>query len=223
MKTERVSTEFRYLLLLGFLFAMLLLPPLLDGNPLLGILSRALMTGILLSAVYSIYGQRRRLITAVVFVVPAVTTLWVSHAIHERAAFYLDNVTTICFLVFVSYHLGHFILTSRQVTANTIYASMCLYMLIGILWAAIFANIHIWYNGAFTLSGDMLPAKVTDVYLEDFVYYSFVTLSTLGYGDMLPVNHTAKSWAVVEAMVGQFYIAVVMARLVSLHVSSVGK
>lgn len=49
------------------------------------------------------------------------------------------------------------------------------------------------------------------------VYYSFVTLSTLGYGDIIPIHKVAQNWAAMEAMIGQFFIAIVMARLVSMY------
>ena len=56
-----------------------------------------------------------------------------------------------------------------------------------------------------------------DGIFRELIYYSFVTLSTLGYGDTLPVHTVAQSWAAVEAMIGQFFIAIVIARLVSVY------
>jgi hypothetical protein len=56
--------------------------------------------------------------------------------------------------------------------------------------------------------------------MSTFTYFSFVTLSTLGYGDITPINRVAGAWVAVEAMIGQFYIAIIMARLVSLHAAN---
>jgi len=56
--------------------------------------------------------------------------------------------------------------------------------------------------------------------LHDFVYYSFVTLTTLGYGDIVPLSATARSLVYMEAIFGQFYIAILVAGLVSIHISN---
>jgi voltage-gated potassium channel len=56
--------------------------------------------------------------------------------------------------------------------------------------------------------------------MHEFMYYSFVTLSTLGYGDVTPLNEFSKPWAIIESIIGQFYLAVVLARLVGLQISA---
>ncbi|MEM1155482.1 MAG: potassium channel family protein, partial [Pseudomonadota bacterium] len=94
-----------------------------------------------------------------------------------------------------------------------------LYMILAILWAAIFSSIELFYAKAFLFRGDF--AGQANVGPEDLLiemtYFSFVTLSTLGYGDITPANLVARNWAAMEAMVGQFFIAIVIARLVSIY------
>lgn len=115
--------------------------------------------------------------------------------------------------------LGQYILANRRVTLEVIFAAMCLYMILAILWAAIYTNLELYYGNAFTFNGQFASEAgiAQDGIFLEMLYYSFVTLSTLGYGDILPIHRVAQSWAAVEAMLGQFFIAIVIARLVSVY------
>jgi len=217
---HKETGEYRFPLLLLSLFGTLLIPPYFEGHELFALIWKLIFTTVLISAVYVIVEQKRIWLFAMILMLPTLATLWVDHfSGHNRIAFYVDNLTTIAFLGFISYHLLRIILLSKNVNANIIYASMCLYLLIGLIWAAIFSNINLFYDGAF-LFNSASSLKVEEQMMGVFTYYSFVTLSTLGYGDIVPTHKVAQSWAAVEAMIGQFYIAIIMARLVSLHATA---
>ena len=97
-----------------------------------------------------------------------------------------------------------------------IFASLSLYLLFGLIFALIFTVIEELLPGSFhfpdTLSPDSVPRP-----LEHLTYFSYVTLATLGYGDIVPVSGPAKGLAILEAVLGQMYLVVVVARLVSLY------
>lgn len=212
--------EFKFGLLLACLFVALIVPSYFDGHPLFNVVWKVIFTSVLLAALYSLVGHKKVWFPALVLMLPTLATVWIEHfSVHNRVLFYLDNLTTILFLGFICYQFLIYVLRSRVVSANMIYASMCVYLMIGIIWAAIYSNINLFYNGAFFFA-NVAPEKT--LVLEEqlmgvFTYYSYVTLTTLGYGDVVPTHKVAQSWATVEAMVGQFYIAVIMARLVSIH------
>jgi ABC-type multidrug transport system fused ATPase/permease subunit len=132
---------------------------------------------------------------------------------------YLDNITNIVYFGLICVFLSQYILTSRRATLEVIFASMCLYMLLAALWAAIFTNLELYYGAAFSFNGQLAEeAGITrENMYRHMIYYSFVTLSTLGYGDIIPIHMVSHNWAAFEAMIGQFYIAVVIARLVSVY------
>ena len=65
-----------------------------------------------------------------------------------------------------------------------------------------------------------MSASVVEVGLSSFVYYSFVTLTTLGYGDITPLTREAGMFAYTEAMIGQLYLAILVARLIGMYVTS---
>ena len=98
-----------------------------------------------------------------------------------------------------------------RVTADRIVAAMCAYLFLGMFWATLFALIHEFVPAAFHFP------EGTSVHPTDFTYFSFVTLTTLGYGDITPVSPLARSLAYMEAVFGQIFIAVVIARLVALE------
>jgi hypothetical protein len=104
-------------------------------------------------------------------------------------------------------------LRDGPVTRHRIQGAIAAYLLLGIAWAHAYALVALLHPGAF--SGAVSVGDGPRV----FVYFSFVTLTTVGYGDILPVHPTARSLAILEAVTGPLYLAILVARLVSLGVS----
>jgi hypothetical protein len=99
---------------------------------------------------------------------------------------------------------------AELVTMDTVFGASTVYLALGLLWAMLYALLDLTNRGSF----HMLTAKP---HLQDFAYYSYVTLTTVGYGDVVPVSRPARGLAVIEGLVGQLYLAVMIARLVSLQ------
>ena len=168
---------------------------------------------ILLSGIYTISKNRKLFAAALLISLVALGS--------SVGGFFLENtslyVLSICFyglffgLMMISI-LSH-IMTVKKVTADTIFESICVYLLLGTLWAVVFVLIEISTPGSFNL-GDASAATFD----YKFIYYSFVTLTTLGYGDITPVLAPARALSSLEAVTGQLYIAVLVARLVGLHI-----
>lgn len=215
--------EFRFLTLLFCLFGALIIPPYFDGHEIFTLVSKVVFSVVLFASVYAVMELRRLWVIGVILLVPTFLSIWIEQVSdHNRIAFYVDNLTTIGFFGFIGYHFLRYILSCKKVTTNIIYASMCLYLMLAFVWAAIYANIHMFYGEAFNFSNEYLMGAVSSESrsMSTFTYFSFVTLSTLGYGDITPANRVAGAWVAVEAMIGQFYIAIIMARLVSLHAAN---
>ena len=104
-----------------------------------------------------------------------------------------------------------------RVTLDAIFASVVAYQLIGLFFAQVYTLLVVLNPDALHLP-DNIPASTENFQLE-MIYFSFVTLATLGYGDILPDTSLARSISIIEAIVGQFYVAVVVAVLVSSFVS----
>ncbi|MGK7872915.1 MAG: ion channel [Xenococcaceae cyanobacterium] len=98
----------------------------------------------------------------------------------------------------------------KKVTADTIQGGISVYLLIGLLWLHFYQMIYIIDSDAFSVSIEQISSY-------ELAYFSFTTLTTLGYGDISPVNRLAMALANIEALIGQMYPAVFIARLVSLY------
>jgi hypothetical protein len=114
-------------------------------------------------------------------------------------------------LLFVVVQLIRFILRSPTVDANVLCAGLSGYLLLGVLWTPLYMAVADWNPAAFTM-----PAGGTmDMFTS--LYFSFITLSTVGYGDIAPVTKAARMLAAMEAVVGLFYVAVLISRLVAIY------
>lgn len=224
-KSDTRFREFSFLILLICLFAAVLVPPYFEGLALLDTVWRLVFSLVMLASLATLGGSTRTLALAVVVLIPAIVTNWIPLFNDAVWTVYADNLTSILYFSVIGYHLGRYVLTTERVTSNVLYAAMCLYLILALVWAAIYNNLYIYYENAFAFNSPEVLALANnpESTMGLFTYFSFVTLSTLGYGDIVPLTRVTQSWAAVEAMIGQFYIAIVMARLVSLHVVDNGK
>lgn len=136
----------------------------------------------------------------------------------------------IAYLAFAAFELMvirvllQFMFASRRVSGNVIYAAVAVYFLLGAVFVPVYGGLETatyYMTGDHAFSDGLFEATGIDSPLpwQHFVYYSYVTLTTLGYGDILPVTMWARSLASLQAIVGVMYVTIVMARLVSLYVS----
>ena len=107
----------------------------------------------------------------------------------------------------------HRVLTFNMVTLQSIYGAISAYLVIGLMFAAFFAAIY-------RFSGDKFFASGEQANTQTFQYFSFTTLTTLGYGDYTAVANSGRSVAVMEALSGQIFLATLVARLVAAFRSS---
>ncbi|WP_420628526.1 potassium channel family protein [Candidatus Leptofilum sp.] len=123
--------------------------------------------------------------------------------------------------------LLHYIFTTRRVSRDVLYAACAVYLLLGAIFVPIYGLIetftwfpkqtnHAFVDGLNSYEGAPIP-------WQTFIYYSYATLTTLGYGDILPTTFWARSVASIEAIVGVLYITIIMARLVELYAAHEGE
>lgn len=109
------------------------------------------------------------------------------------------------------------------VTMDTLSTALCVYLLMGYIWSTLYGLIYLLAPGSFHLPMGWTPATekgiATDVPINLMTYFSFTTLTTLGYGDVLPIRGSARAAVILEAVLGHFYLAVLVARLVGLHIA----
>jgi hypothetical protein len=108
------------------------------------------------------------------------------------------------------------IFSSGKVDSERVFASLSLYLLFGAVFSLLFSTVEQVWPGSFRVSEPAAAAPGSKPGLN-FVYFSYVTLATVGYGDIIPLSGPAKTLAVAEAILGQMYLVVVVAKLVGLH------
>ena len=114
------------------------------------------------------------------------------------------------FFFFCVWSIIHSIFKQKQVTFDLIYGSVLAYLLIGISWALIFCCIELFAADSFSFGSEMSLSDRTGA----LVYFSFVTLTTLGYGDILPVTGLSRTLAYLESVAGVMYPAILVSMLV---------
>ena len=212
-KLQRNAIRFRagsYLFLLVSMVLMFVLRPFLEDFIRLSFLMDIFFSTILLAAVYAVSEKRRTLIVAVIMALPVFIASWGSHVIEAPALQYIGKPLSILFFFYISVViLGH-IFRQKEVKADTVMGAVCVYFIIGLMWGVGYQLLEIVLPGSFS------QAQGKQMDMRASVYFSYVTLTTLGYGDITPVSSAARNLSVLEAITGQLYLAVLIARLIGL-------
>jgi voltage-gated potassium channel len=177
----------------------------------------------LISSLFVISRSRKTLIAAVVLSIPALILQGLSVVNTHNLVRAAGLIFTILFLGYITALIIRALFRARTITSDLICASLCAYLLLGIFWASIYSLTEIFLPGSFSISdvhtGVSGALDVSGTESGFAIYYSLVTLSTLGYGDVIPANSISRVLSSGEAVVGQIYLAVLVARLVGLHIS----
>ena len=133
----------------------------------------------------------------------------------------LGCVLLIAFLIMVLVGIVREVMSTEQVSFDTISGALSGYLLVGILWGFAYQAVEMLWPGSFQFSDQVLSTMQGSDYAGHnwavLFYFSFVTITTTGYGDVTPLSTVAGQLAITEAVVGQFYMVVLVARLVALY------
>ena len=177
---------------------------------------------ILIAALVETVRTTRHIVLALVFGGPAIVARLVAGFRDDSPAWNSTVIVlTALFFGFLIWNLLHDLLGERRSTGERVYGALCAYLFIGILFSLVFAHMEYRFPGSFNAGNQALVEATTSeaAMMPVFTYFSFVTLTTLGYGDITPVTEHARTLAWLEALIGQLYLAVMIATLVGLKVS----
>ena len=213
-----ILSRFRFQNLLVWLFLYIIAGPVLTFFPHTGLLIQALFTAVLFSAIYTIHTKNRLKWTALGVLVLTTILLWGNiFGLIQSSTLVIDGLLVLYLGMMVA-SFSHHIFTSKQVDVELISAALCLYLLLAMLWTSLFTLLEGFMPGSFAGSG-LAQAETIREYHQYFSYLSFVTITTLGYGDITPQTPLAMTLCQIEAILGQFFIAVLVARLVGIQVA----
>jgi voltage-gated potassium channel len=225
LPTAITALRGKYSILLITFLVFFLVGPLADlsfagehsGGELFDLLSIVL----LLAALYAVSAVRGPLIIASILTIPVMVGKFASYGGNNSVLFEISDGFSFLALAVIAVSVLRQILKAEKVSREVVEGAVCVYILLGAAWAFLFSFIETLHPGSFQLP-PLRTISVLPVVAEArqrFVYYSFVTLTTVGYGDITPVAALAQRLAVLEAMFGQLYLSILVARLVGLHIA----
>jgi Ion channel len=208
--------------LLVSLLALVAIGPWLTENVVGRGLWELLFTLVTLSSIHMVRVKRGEAMISGLLALPTVVSLWLRQAVPALGLSQVALALMTLFLLYTTVTVLLRVFAEERVTMDTLSGALCVYLLMGYLWGSLYGLIYLLVPGSFHLPRWWTPGKeqgiATDVPLNLMTYFSFTTLTTLGYGDVLPITGVARAAVILEAVLGQFYLAVLVARLIGLHV-----
>jgi voltage-gated potassium channel len=172
---------------------------------------------IILSCVFNIAMSKKVISAMVLLAAVSVGCHWTINLVRPNYYLFLSYyVTNVVLLTMMTYYILYSIASHKEITADTLFGAICGYFFLGLTWSFIFIIIQTMDPVAFSR---YLITPSVHATAENFFYYSFTTMTTLGYGDILPVSNIARTLSWLEAMTGQIYIAVWISQLVGLKIA----
>ena len=203
-------------LLISLLFIFIISPfivPFYYGPTVLNIVAAI----VLLSATYAVSRRRSFFIFALSLSIFSIgMTFWLAAAPSHWLVVVCHGSLVVLIVFFVAAILSY-VLGSGKVTWDKIYGAVCAYLLLGYAWTFAYSVTEEMQPGSFTSVLSTMPTDLVGRVMQ-LRYFSFVTLATVGYGDIVPHTPAARTMALLEAILGQFYLVALVGRLVGLHI-----
>ncbi len=231
--------RYRFTILLGFLFLLVAIHPIVFELPrrasILGTIGLDTLTAAVLLASVHIAGRLKRLRLVLVLLAVPVLGLTAAtyiqthqtdqHITHNSIIVISMHILVIIFFTIMMFTILKHVLEGGWITLDEINGAVCVYLLIGLSGAYVYSLLQYINPASFNLSeiepgGEMMRHRRN---FPSLLYYSLVTLTTLGYGDITPQTPLARTAASLQAIFGQVYLAVLIARLVGTQIAHAQK
>jgi voltage-gated potassium channel len=204
----------RFLFLLVSIVLLITVTPLLKDYIGLRVLMNIFITAVLASGTYAVSEKKGHAVIAGLLAIPMLLSTWSGYFVEIPKLKLVGHCFAILFLAFTAILILSYLFKAGYVTRDVIFGAIVVYLLLGIMWTFVYTVIEDLQPGSFNLpEGSFSNSEFL------FFYYSFVTLTTLGYGDITPATGPASSFSLLEAVVGQIYMTVLIAILVGKYLS----
>jgi len=221
MDAEKKTFSFIGLLLI--FVALFVLLPLSQYHKIVEFFIKVGFTAVIIFSVYIVARVRIRFVITILLALPVIIIKWSSIFDDEILFQIIRFAFAVALYSYVSFILLNNIFRAKFVNTNIICEAICVYMLLGIVWTKAYTLLELVMPGSFTglpnIGAEVSIAALADFYVQPLFYYSYITITTLGYGNIAPITSAASSLAASEAIIGQLYLAILIAQLVGLHIS----
>lgn len=214
-KREQSIDAHRFFLLFLFLLASLILYPYAEDSQFSYYAIRVLGSAVILLSVYAAGFRRSLLILALLLAIPAVLQRAMIPTADRSALAIASVLLSFVFDIFIIVVLFRHVFSGTDADSETVFGALCIYLLIGFSFATVYSLLTSLHPNAFYMDPQLNPHTVPNRF--DFVYYSFGTLTSLGATGITAVLPQARSFTIVEAILGVLYLAVLIARLMGAY------
>ncbi|MCF7970616.1 MAG: potassium channel family protein [Methylococcaceae bacterium] len=166
---------------------------------------------LVLSSIYAIADSQRPLLISLILAILTISTRWLYAFYGFDSLIILEHSTEVIFWFYIALYILKFIIRQKIITLEMLYAALAVYLILGLAWTSLYQLIELYNPGSFATPK---PETLQQNSTFQMWYFSMVTLTTLGYGDITPVSMMARVMVALEAVAGQFYLAVLIANLV---------
>lgn len=170
-----------------------------------------------LSAIFNCRHHRKVRITAFILAFPTLFFGWYELFYPSNTMFVITIVLAIVFMALCTTSTLHDVIRRARVTLETLRGIVCAYFMIALVFAYVYYLIEFLVPGSFHLLVRDTAFVTHSRLLSQMMYFSFVTLLTIGYGDITPLLDLSQTAVVLEGIIGQFYIAILVARIVAVY------
>jgi len=210
----RLFQENRFLIMLVALFGLILFFPLIDNFVNIQFMVEIFLSILFLSCIFAVSFKKHHPIIASLLALPTFTIMWTAHFIDIGGFEHLKNLFGMLFMLYmIILFLEHFF-RQDEINREVIFGALVVYLLMGLMWGYGYTLLEHLQPSSFNH-----PAGLSDPDLGAYNYFSFVTMTTLGYGDITPASEGAKAMVMTQAVSGQVYLAVLVARLVGINIA----
>lgn len=175
-----------------------------------------LFTGVLLAAIFNCHHSQKMKNAALLIGMPTFILNWWSLFTSSEILFFAGLAASLVFLIFAIFALLYRVLL-WQVTADILRGTICVYFMIGFAFALIYTLMEFLYPGSFAGLREKVVGNLMDYSHAEMVYFSFITLLAIGFGDIIPTGDLGQVMVVCEGVIGQFYLAILVARMVGAY------
>lgn len=231
--------RWRFAMLFWLLVVTIALPVAVPDGPIIRRAMSAVLFIVMLSGLNAISNNRRELIIGVCLALPAVVINWAGLGLEAFGLFVASEFLYLAFFAYLAILILRWTLQQHEVDTETIYGAVSVYLLMALVWGLAYFAIALTDPGSFHFPdedglGGIQAARaapavertsptvvdwkgVSNSAQGTMMYFSFVTLTTLGYGDIYPASDATRILAMLEATLGQLYLVILVARLVGLY------
>jgi hypothetical protein len=206
------SIRYRMFNFMVSIIILLILSAILEGHKYGYLVINIASTIVFVLGIYAAGRNKRSVIILIILGLPWFLSEWIFTKSPETI------FASVLFFLFITGTITDHILHSEKVSTDTLYGAVCVFLLLGLLWASIYGFLEYVSPGIIFVNNNAEAVNLLTT--NEIIYYSYTTLTTLGYGDITALTSEGRIISVLEAIVGQLFIAFLVARLVAIYTAN---